>query len=360
MDVIKFKIDEKSLFYGIKNDYERGQTATVHTPINQATNPKDWHNDILELTKHNLSVTKLPDMLLEKCLRRTTSQARSRINNFFEFKNLMLDGVTLNCTSSFGMYIKEEIDEFIIKRDGTKDKNSHLGRMKLHYPISLKFKSDGFNIDNQNVLDSILTQNGGFAFVVRAFEYNLINSTLNFITTMVGPENILLSNVFKRAKGAGKKLLLEEIDVNDFELVNDYLISKNEKVTDIQSVFEMANKTKVENGELGEKIVLDMLHKNNPAITDIYHTSKDYPTSPYDIEYYENGIKKYIEVKSTQSSKKIFNMSAGEIKFMNTYQDNYILYLVTNVRDSSCKIFKFVKGQIEKLKFEHPSTRFFA
>ena len=67
---IKFKIDEKSLFYGIKNDFERGQTATVHTPINQASNPKDWHNDILQLTKHNLAVKFLPDMLLSRCLKK--------------------------------------------------------------------------------------------------------------------------------------------------------------------------------------------------------------------------------------------------------------------------------------------------
>ena len=197
---IKFKIDEKSLFYGIKNDYARGQTATVHTPINQAANPKDWHNDILELTKHKLSNNNLPDMLLSKCLRNTTSQAKSVINHFFEFKSLLLDGVKLNCASSFGMYIKEETDEFIIKRDGTRDRNTHLGRMKLHYPITLKFKSDGYNVDNKDVLDCILSQNGGFAFVVRGFEYSLEHSTLNFITTMVGPENILLSNVFKEPK----------------------------------------------------------------------------------------------------------------------------------------------------------------
>ncbi len=357
---IKFKIDEKSLFYGIKNDFERGQTATVHTPINQASNPKDWHNDILELTKHNLAVKFLPDMLLSRCLKNTTSQAKSIIKQFFEFKSIFLDGVKLNCNSSFGMYIKEETDEFIIKRNGTRTKNTHLGRMKLHYPITLKFRSDGFNVDNKDVLDCILRQNGGFAYVVRGFEYNTDNSTLNFITTMVGPENILLSNVFKRAKGTGKKLLLEEFDANDFEFVNDYLVNKTERVTDIQSVFELANKTKVENGVRGEEIILNMLQNENPNITDVYHTSVDYPTSPYDIEYVENGTKKYIEVKSTQGSKKVFNMSAGEIKFMNTYQNNYVLYLVTNVRDSSCKIFKFVKGQIERLKFEHPSTRFFA
>ena len=356
----KFKIDEKSLFYGIKNDYEKGQTATVHTPINQSTDPKKWHLDIIELTKHNLSARFLPDMLLERCLRNTTSQAKSKINQFFEFKNLKLDGLDLQCQSSFAMYIKEEIDEYIVNREGKRVRNTHYGRQKLHYPISLKFKSDGFNVDNENVLQSILKQNGGFAFVVRGFEYDLDNSTLNFITSMVGPENILLSNVFKRAKGTGKKLLLEEIDASDFEIVNDYIVNKQAKVTDIQSIFEMANKTKTENGARGEQIILDKLKEQSSTITDVYHTSVDYPTSPYDIEYIENGVKKYVEVKSTQGSKKVFNMSSGEIKFMNLYADNYILYLITNVRDDSYKIYKFDKAQIIKLRREYPSTRFYA
>ena len=43
-------------------------------------------------------------------------------------------------------------------------------------------------------------------------------------------------------------------------------------------------------------------------------------------------------------------MSSEEIKFMNTYSDNYILFLVTNVRDTSYKIYKFNKTQILKLK----------
>ena len=357
---LKFKIDEKSLYYGIKNDYEKGQTATVHTPINQSSDPEKWHKDIIELTKHNLSSKNIPDMLLTRCLRNTTSQAKSKINHFFEFKKLKIDGLDLQCTTSFAMYIKEEIDEYIINRNGKRVKNTHFGRQKLHYPISLKFKSDGFNVDNENVLKSILNQNGGFAFVVRGFEYCLEDSSLNFITSMVGPENILLSNVFKRAKGTGKKLLLSEVDVNDLEIVNDNIVNKEAKNTDIQSIFEMANKTKSENGARGEQIILEKLKEQSSNITDIYHTSIDYPTSPYDIEYIENGVKKYVEVKSTQGSKKIFNMSSGEIKFMDKYSDNYILYLITNVRDSTYKIFKFNKEDIIKLRKEYPSTRFYA
>ena len=360
MKTIRFRIDEKSLFYGIYNDFERGQTATVHTPINQAKDPKDWHQDIIELTKHNIELKKVPEMLEKMCLRNTTSQAKSKLNQFFEFKNLLLDGEPLECFCSFGMYIKEEVDKNIVSRRGIVSPKTHFGRQKLHYPISLNYQIDGMKIDNKRVLQTILDKNGGFAFVVREFEYCIEKDTLNFITSMVGPQNIPLSNVFRRAKGVGKKLLLGEIDVNDFEILNEvYTINKNLKDKDIQSVFELANKTKVENGKLGEEIILEML-KKNPKITDIYHTSKVYPTSPYDIEFYENGVKKYIEVKSTQTSKKVFNMSIGELKFMDQYSKDYKLYLVTNVRDSRPGITSFVSEEIKKLRYEHPTTRFYA
>ncbi len=360
MSILKFKIDEKSLFYGIVNDFERGQTATVHTPLNQSKDPKKWHLDILELTKYNLEAKTIPEMLQRKCLSNTTSQAQSKLNYLFEFKNLLLDGQPLNTIFSFCMYIKEETDEFIINRNGKREKNTHFGRQKLHYPISLNYKNDGFNIDNKEVLNAILKQNGGFAFVVRGFEYSLDNKTLNFITTMVGPQNILLSNVFRRAKGTGRKLLLSEIDVNDFDFINEtYYVGSKSTETDIQNLFEKANKTKSENGKLGEQIILEQL-SNQKGISDIYHTSIDYPTSPYDIEYYEGNTKKYVEVKATQGNKKIFNMSSGEIKFMNRYKDDYILFLITNVKDKMPSIYKFTCDKILKLKYEHPTTRFYA
>ncbi len=355
-----FKIDEKSLFYGIHNDFAKGQTATVHTPLNQSSDPNKWHNDILELTKHDIAVKNMPEMLVNKCLPQTTSKAKSVIDYFFEFKNLLLDGQPLDCNASFAMYIKREVDEFIIGRDGKRTKNTHFGRLKLHYPISLNFQSDGFKVNNKAVLESILKQNGGFAYVVRAFDYDLEKQTLNFITTMVGPKNINLSNVFKRAKGTGRKLLLEEIDVNDFELINEmYVVNRNLKDVDINTIFEKANKTKAENGKIGERIILEKLSKDENC-KDVYHTSLTYPTSPYDIEYYENGVKKYVEVKSTQGDKKIFNMSMGEIKFMNRYKEDYILFLITNVKDKIPNIYMFTCEKIQKLKFEHPTTRFYA
>ena len=43
-----FVIDEKSLFIGVKNDYSRGQSPTVHTPLNQSKDRGKWHTDIYE------------------------------------------------------------------------------------------------------------------------------------------------------------------------------------------------------------------------------------------------------------------------------------------------------------------------
>lgn len=360
MSLIKFKIDEKSLFYGIKNDYQKGQTATVHTPLNQSKDPNKWHHDILALTKTNIECKSIPDMLVERCLRNTTSDANSQLNQLYVFNNLLLDGQPLNTNNDFCMYIKEEIDEFIINRKGKRTQNTHLGRLKLHYPISLQYKGDGFNIDNKEVLNCILRQNGGFAFVVRGFEYSEENNTLNFITTMVGPEGILLSNVFKRQKGTGKKLLLNEIDVNDFEFIKDnILVSGITPTVSVDDALEKVNKTRVENGKIGEEIIMEMLSKT-AGVENLYHTSKDFRFSLYDIEFYINGVKKYVEVKATQGDKKIFNMSSGEIKFMNRYKDDYVLFLITNVKDKMPNIYEFTCDVILKLKCEHPTTRFFA
>ena len=98
----------------------------------------------------------------------------------------------------------------------------------------------------------------------------------------------------------------------------------------------------------------------NKDIKDVYHTSKDYPTSPYDIEYIENWIKKYLEVKSTSWTRKIFNMSSWEIKFMEKYAKDYLLILVTDVKNEFPHTDKYQCDDILLMKKEYPSTRFYA
>ena len=366
MSTFRFRIDEKSLYFGIYNDYKKGQTATVSTPINQAKNPAKWRKDILKLVKSGLEVKDVPTALMDKCLNKTTAQANSKLIALYEFKNIYLDGRKLEADASFAFYIKEETDKLIKNRRGQIVSNTHLGRQKLHYPMSLKHKSDGFNIDNMAIMNAILKQNGGFAYVVRGFDCDTEEKSINFVTTIIGMKGIFLSNVFKKQKGVGKKLLLKEINMDeiDFSAQDVYgdstsYVLERKKDSQALDLFEKANKTKVENGKIGEDIILSRLSEKD-GISDLYHTSLDYPTSPYDIEYYENGVKKYVEVKSTQGDKKIFNMSIGEIRFMERYKDDYILFLITNVRDKMPKVYIFNCEKIKQLKKEYPTTRFYA
>jgi len=362
MPKFKMKIDEKSLFFGLHNDYERGQTATVSTPINQSKDESKWHKDIIKLFSSGLNSLNLPDVLVNKCLNKTTSKANSKLLYFFEFKNIFLDGIALETSSSFAMYVKEETDNLIKNKINRMVNNTHLGRQKLHYPITLLHKTDHYNVDNSDVLNCILRQNGGFAFVVRGFEVDPENKSLNFLTSLIALKGTLLSNVFKIQKGVGKKLLVNEIDLEEQDISPDGLVfvSDYECKPMTENDFDKLSKTKVENGKHGEQYVFDNIKKLiNDFIDDIYHTSEIYPMSPYDIEYIENGVKKYLEVKATSGTTEVFNMSSGEIKFMEKYKENYTLILVTEVNSQFPKVKKYDCDKILAMRKVHPLTRFY-
>lgn len=112
------------------------------------------------------------------------------------------------------------------------------------------------------------------------------------------------------------------------------------------------------NGKLGEQIIADYLKKELLDRGDFYHVSKEHALSPYDMEYTLNDIKYYVEVKATQSDKINFYLSPGEMKFMEENKETYILYMVTNVRDSKPNIKKFIYKDILKLKSKPTSARF--
>lgn len=368
MSIIRFKIDEKSLFYGIYNDYVKGQTATVHTPLNQSKDEEKWHLDIMELFKYdNLNKINIPDRLRDICVPKTTSNANSEIDYFYEFDDIYLDGTKLDCDCGFGMYVKRETDRVIVKRDGTLARNTHFGRLKLHYPTSLRYRGDGFNIDNKAVLEKILEANGGFAFIVRGFEVDTDKQTLNFVTSMVGIKGVHLSMVFQRQKGVGKKLLLEEshgnVSTNKILTLEDELLVQD----DYQSVsddtdFELLRQIQAKNGSKGEEYVLNNLEKIvGGKCREVFHTSAEFKKSPYDIEYIdEAGIKQYLEVKSTSTGRKVFNMSKYEINFMQKYETRYLLVLVSEVNNAFPTINKYRRPQILNMRKEYPTTRFFA
>ena len=118
MAIFRIKIDEKSLYYGFHNDYSKGHSSTVHTPINQSKNQDKWHQDIISFLRADSGLEEIPSDLIDCCTKKTTSKANCRINHFYEFKRIMLDGKDLDSAFSFGIYVKEETDEKIKDRKG--------------------------------------------------------------------------------------------------------------------------------------------------------------------------------------------------------------------------------------------------
>jgi hypothetical protein len=355
-NIIEFSIDEKSLNYGITNDYSEGNTSTVSTPLNQSKNPVLWKNNILSLSRFKCRYNKnIPNELLHKCLNMSKALDTS-VSDLFVFNNLLLDGKKLECNYQFCFYFKKENSDFT----NNGKINTHKGRIKLHYQKSMFYKDQNFNIDNKKVLESILIQNGGFAFLVRKFEYNKIDNSLNFITSIVGPAGMPQSAVFSRKKGVGKKYV--HFDYNPEAI--DYLISIEQSFLNDEDALisiKKANITREKNGQLGEKKVIEYL-KSELLIKekDIYHISEEHAFSPYDIEYTLNSKTYYVEVKSTQSNKINFYLSPGEMKFMEKNKENYYLFLVTNVRDINPTIKKFTYNDIKKMKSQPTSARFYS
>lgn len=333
-----FSIDEKSLHVGIKNDYPKGHSATVHTPLNQSKDENRWHNDVYNFLKGCKSEDKiniLPVGLKNKCLLKTTSQTPTEVIHFFEFSKFSLDGVPFNVNASFAIFVKREICKTALKRNGVTEQNIHYMREKLHYTKTFCYKSDGYNIDNKAVLNKILEVNGGFAYIVKGFDFDKKKKILNFNTISVGPINILLSKVFIAKKGVGPKLIADNYNNEESRL----LIEANETLApeDSKSFAEKCMKifeSRLVNGALGEDYVFDnitQILEKTPDETP-KHVSKEYPKAPYDIECIINGKKLFIEVKSTASEKKVFFMSENEKLFMEAHKKQYLLVLVTNVK----------------------------
>lgn len=335
-----FIIDEKSLFRGVKNDHKKGQSATVHTPLNQSQDKNKWHNDIYDFINGCESEDKvdcLPEFLKAKCLKKTTSKASTKVVHFYTFSKFSLDGASFDVDYSFAMYVKEETDTEIVKRDGKKTENTHLGRQTLHYPISFNYESIDYSINNEKILDTILKINGGFAYVVNGFDFDTNTQILNFRTTMIGPKGILLSTVFKRKKGVGVKLLVDRITLSGHDMDDFSRILTPEEKSAFYNTLEKIEVSRRRNGMMGEEFVFNNISRFIGVEPDEKrHVSKVYPQSPYDIECKVSGKTTYIEVKSTQENKKVFFMSKGERKFMDKYSEHYILVLVTNV-DSDYK-----------------------
>lgn len=355
MKELKFKISETSLRYGMYNNYKKGHTASVETELNQSKDPNKWRNDILQLRTMNCRVedSKIPDDLIDAC--RKNEKNKTNVTDIFIFDNILVNGEKLDVDASYCMYIKEETSATANIINASHNSNTHLGRLMIHYPISFDYRKDGFNINNRLILDKIMEENGDYAFVVNGFVYNSETRTLNFLVKLVGPRGILLTSVFKEGKGVGQKLKIDD----SLSYENNVIVTcKRNLVTGKEDIeIEEVNRTRSSNGLKGEEFVYKLLKSKLLEDNDLFHTSKTYKFSPYDIEYVEDGIKKYIKVKATQGNKEVFNLSSGELKFMNEHKDNYILYMITNVNSEFPNYKTYTYKEIMDMKMTPISYR---
>lgn len=352
---LKFKISETSLRYGIYNNYAKGHTASVETELNQSKDPSKWRNDILKLRDLNcrLDDDNIPEGLLEACLKNKKND--TLVTDVFVFDNILVNGEPLDIDASFCMYIKEETSHTANVLNAVSNVNTHLGRLMIHYPISFDYRKDGFNINNKKILKTIMETNGNYAFVVKGFIYNTDNKTLNFLITLVGPCGILQTSVFKEGKGVGVKLKISDSLSYEENAVVTCKYNYDTGQTDIE--IEQVNKVRSKNGLKGELFIFEILKNKLLDDSDLFHTSLDYKFSPYDIEYIENGVKKYIEVKATQGTKEVFNLSSGELKFMEDHKDNYYLYMVTEVNSDFPKYKRYSYYDIKNMSMTPVSYR---
>ncbi len=243
MSIIRVEIDTKSLYLNIKNDNEKGHTATVATPLKQGSSVRPELELLLNIPENiNIySKEKLVSNLLSK------SRATAKINRVCVFDKIAVNGDVLKDLPSFCLYVREETDI----------SNVHYGRQKLHYPMSLTYSDENADINNKAVIRAISEHLHNYAFLVEAFEYNTDDQILNFDIVVVGESEIPYSKIFINRRGVGNKFtphFTESSDIYDSEI-----ISLREKMGYDNVSPENFNEVISKNNELAQDIALEYL-----------------------------------------------------------------------------------------------------
>ncbi len=336
MHKIILPIDTKSLYYNVLNDNSKGHTCTVATPIKQG-------KSINYLLKE---VYRIPEQIdfekHEQLIKELTKNSKSivKINNVFVFEKLKLNGQVLNVDANYCIYTKEEIDK----------NRAQFGRIKLHYPLSIKYEL--LNIDNRKVINAISNSVHGYAFIVESFEYDFEDRSLNFNVLLVGYSNIPYSKVFINNKGVGSKY--NKIVKNYFDMYDSEIIALRKKYTD-----QVSTENFIEYIEAGFDISKQKVKQYLESVgaTNIRDISSEYPYSLFDYQYYINSAIHYAIVFSTYTKSVYFNLSSWQNQFINTF-NNVKVFLVTDVGDKN-SIIEINKDDLMKFSVMMSSVRFF-
>lgn len=313
MSLIRLSIDTKSLFFNIKNDNERGHTATVATPLKQGSVERPELFAVKEIPEgiNCFSKEDLVTQILSK------SRALAKINRICVFDKISVNGTLLNGVPAFCIYVREETDP----------ENIHCGRQKLHYPMSLSFEDLNVEINNRMVLKAVSEQLHNYAFIVEAFEYCEETGVFNFDAMVVGESGIPYSKVFVNRRGAGNKFVSyfhENSDVYDSEI-----IALREKWGYENVSPENFNEIMEKNQQTAYQIAAEYLSKLGAE--NIRILKEEYPYAIYDLEYTLAGSKRYLIVKHTATKSKYFSLPLSKIQFCKDFDGQAQVLLVTDV-----------------------------
>lgn len=318
MQKIVLPIDTKSFYYNIKNDNISGHTATVATPIKQGNSINDKLMQVYKIPMQ-IDYQSKPELVNELT---KNSKSQIKITNVFVFKNIKVNGISIQTSKSFCFYIKEEIDP----------EKAQFGRLKLHYPMSLKYEDTDLDIDNRNVINTISEYLKGYAFIVTAFEYDFDEDSLNFKITIIGENSIPYSKVFINNKGVGNKYT---------SIFDEYADSYDMEIISLKKYYSNYGEN-VDPGNYREAIskndyIADSLVENNlieKGFTNIKNLSSEFTYSLYDFSYEKDDKVKYLMVFNTSTSNKYFNISSKKLKFLNDFSDDTKIILITNILDN--------------------------
>lgn len=308
MHIITLPIDTKSLYYNIFNDNEHGHTCTVATPIKQGNSLRKELNEIFKIPKQ-IDFLK-EDTLLKDLIK--NSKSIVKINNVFVFDKIKVNNEKINIAASFCMYVKEEIDSSKIQ----------YGRIKLHYPLSLK--NQEYEIDNKKIIEAISNHLNGYAFIVESFDYCFDDDYLNFNIVIVGYNNIPYSKVFINNKGAGSKYnvgienYLDNYDIEIKPLRVKFGFDIN--VNNFKEYFVKAR-------DLGYQYAIKYIESIGG--TNIRKMGIEYPYSVFDIQYTKDNKVYYLIIRATYTKIKYADLPANVYGFFNTF-DNCKLFILTD------------------------------
>ena len=134
MSVIRLPIDIKSLYFNIKNDNEKGHTATVATPLKQGASVHEKLSKI-HYVPHNINDYSR-DSLIGHIL--SKSRVEAIITDVFVFDSITVNGLVVECDRRMTLdELKAEISERIESEQEKMDSlNNRKSRKDRNYYIS--------------------------------------------------------------------------------------------------------------------------------------------------------------------------------------------------------------------------------